>query len=362
MSTSARQIRERLPSWWKMRYQDDAAGAILIEAIGKVLDEAGRVVAAARSERHLEKADLRQPAFCYCASLPRICLDPNYTSEYFTDDGRRLNIASTVADFLNAPLPSLTSPELYQHDWGYIDQEKGLFYVLFPYGAGEEYPYGFVDARVSNKQGEVVATTRLALKPLKLWNTFDEFGALLALKRLPGEDNAAYRGRLRTVCRLPAGAHRRGLIAGVARELGLLREYTWPDGGFDFVVPHYYINLETLLVDGRPPDEQDWYRAINSQIVLRGKPEHQGKVRTVTYAYGIELHELGDDEDEYVRGLFDEDGFPTPELIALKEEIDRTAPVKWGYFIWGDAFWDSGGDGFIPNMYDASVQGFFNLR
>lgn len=57
-------------------------------------------------------------------------------------------------------------------------------------------------------------------------NNFDYIAGLLSLERLPGEGNVSYRDRLFDVTVHPANSLYEGVINGIARELGFLREKT----------------------------------------------------------------------------------------------------------------------------------------
>jgi hypothetical protein len=56
-----------------------------------------------------------------------------------------------------------------------------------------------------------------------LWNTFDEHGALLDIKRLPQESNQDYKTRIQDVYLSPAGSTFVGVANSSTRELGLLK-------------------------------------------------------------------------------------------------------------------------------------------
>jgi len=60
-------------------------------------------------------------------------------------------------------------------------------------------------------------------KATTIYNSFDHFGMLIGLQRLPGERNADYRARLLDVYIHRGGAHQDGLINALTRELGLNR-------------------------------------------------------------------------------------------------------------------------------------------
>ena len=54
-----------------------------------------------------------------------------------------------------------------------------------------------------------------------VWNCFDEFGLLLGLPRIAGENNRQYKARLLDVYANPANSTYQGLINGISRELGV---------------------------------------------------------------------------------------------------------------------------------------------
>lgn len=340
-----------------MRHDPDSVGWQLINVIGQGVDEVGRLARYVAANRYLRTASGRQPYVCYAARLPRICFEPGNRVSAVAE-GRVIRLTEDLGEFLLAPIPHLGVPHLYQHELGYLDRDDCALYLHRRYNVSGECPDGWVQVVVTSGRGEVIADFRASLAPQPLWTTLDELGILLSTPRLPGEDNESYRLRLMAAPRLPGDSSREGYIRALARELGLLRQYTWADGGRDFIIPHRHVNQETILVDWERPQPGDILEGENGQLALKGRPEYVGVKRTVVYAYGIRLHDLSDDSDPYVRSLFDREGFPTREAVMLKETVDRRAPVKWGFFIWGDAFWDGGCYALLPNMYDAKVDGF----
>jgi hypothetical protein len=56
-----------------------------------------------------------------------------------------------------------------------------------------------------------------------LWNTFDEHGSLLDIKRLPHESNEDYKNRIRSVTVSPGGSSFLGVANSASRELGVLK-------------------------------------------------------------------------------------------------------------------------------------------
>jgi len=359
-SKAAQQIRDKLPAWFRMRYDKASVGWQLIEVIGRNFDEAQEISRYVFKNRYLQTADLRQPYECYAARLPYICFESD-NSVRVAGEGRVIVLVDDIFAFLTAPVPELGVPHLYQHDIGYLDPDDRSIYLRRAYNASND-DCGYVEVTVGNSKGEIIAQFKAPLHRQPLWNTFDELGILLNTPRLPGEDNESYKLRLVAASRLGGDASLRGYVRALAKELGLFETFTWHDGAQDFIVPHKHVNTETIMVDGELAAEEDIITGPNGQVGLRGHAEYAGRQRTVAYAYGIRVHQLWDVSDPWVSSyLFDQEGFPTEEAVALKEQIDRLAPVKWDHFVWGDAFWDSGGYSLLPNMYDADVSGFVNL-
>lgn len=352
MSKSADRVRSTLPSWFRMRYDDQSIGWQFIDIIGRSIDELDGLASYISNNRYIGTADTRQPFVCYTARVPGIAFkEGRYIS--ITGDGTLLVRLESFGSFIRAAVPGLNPPHLYQHDICYIDNQTGLLFVHKQYEA--------VKVAVTSARGEVEAEFKLSLTARPLWTTLDELGVFLSLPRLPGERNEDYIIRLKAASRLRPDGSREGYIRALALDLGLLQCCTWRDGGLDFIIPHRHVNRETILIDMEVPGEGDIITGPNGQLALAGREEYAGKKRMVLYAYGIKLLDLSSDTDELGKILFTDEGFPTDEAIRLKEELDRLAPVKWDYFIWGDAFWDSGGYAILPNMYDPGVRGFVEL-
>jgi hypothetical protein len=351
MSKAAERIKKRLPSWSKLRRDPASAGGPFLKAIGREFDKVSGLTRAVGREKHIQTANIKQPCMLYVAKLPHICLKSGVSAKFIAA-GAKINIVQDLYEFLTKPgLPPKTN-DLYQPEYGYIDKEKRFLYLHSQYD-------NYVKVAAKNSSGEVLFEGKLELSPLKIWNTFDEFGALLSLPRLPHEDNASYKRRILSVCRLPGSSNNVGLTRALARELGLLKDYTWTDGGADYTIQHYDVNVETIMVDYEPAGE--WSYDSRGRVVLSGLLEYNGQQRIVTYASCLEFHDLGDNNDPFVFSLFCAEA-PGEEVYQLKDIIDNQAPVKWGQFVWGDAFWDSGDNGLIPDIYDASCKGWVQWK
>ena len=78
------------------------------------------------------------------------------------------------------------------------------------------------DGGATSKLQYVELTNKL-YKPTSelLWNTFDDHGLLMDIRRIPGESNIDYYNRIRDVNRSPAGSNFLGIANSSNRELGL---------------------------------------------------------------------------------------------------------------------------------------------
>lgn len=351
MST-ADKIRTKLPSWFRMRYDKNSAGWQLIDVFGNILDEYSSTAEYAALSRYLKTAPENQPYICYTGRLPALCFEPNIKFALY-GHGKVLRVVDDIWTFITSEVPELNTPHLYTHDIAYVDSEDRSVYTFQQYG-------GKLTVLITNSDGRQVASVDVPLSKQALWNTFDEIGVLLSTPRLPGEDNHSYRLRLYAASRLSHDAAKSGLLRGIAKELGLYTEAVWHDGGTDFIIPHMHVIKETILVDYEPVEEGDLIVGPNGQIGLMGREEYAGRQRHVIYAYGIKLQDLSSDSDpEVISLLYNKDGTPSEQAFKLKEEIDRKVPVKWGYFVWGDAFWDAGSYSLLPTIYDAATRGFW---
>jgi hypothetical protein len=351
MST-ADKIRAKLPSWFRMRYDKNSAGWQLIDVFGSILDEYESTAEYAALSKYLKTAPDNQPYVCYMGRLPAVCFEPDFK---FTlhGQGRVLRVVDDIWTFLVSSVPELSTPHLYTHDIAYVDRADRAVYTMAPYD-------NKLTVLITNADGRQIASVDITLSKQQLWNTLDELGILLSTPRLPGEDNHSYRLRLYAASRLSHDASKRGLLRGIAKELGLYTEATWHDGGTDFIIPHRYVLPETIMVDYEPVEEGDFIVGDNGQVCLLGREEYAGQQRHVLYAYGVKLQDLSTNDDpEVVALLYKKDGTPSENAVRLKEEIDRAVPVKWGHFIWGDAFWDAGAYSLLENIYDAATHGFW---
>lgn len=76
-----------------------------------------------------------------------------------------------------------------------------------------------------------------------VWNSFDEFGLLLGVERIPGETNSEYKSRLTDVYINPSNSTLEGLKNGIARELSIPKESITIENLSDLLDSSYNGNL-----------------------------------------------------------------------------------------------------------------------
>lgn len=150
------------------------------------------------------------------------------------------------------------------------------------------------------------------LFPHAIWNWFDEFGLSVDLRRHKLETNASFKARILDVFINRPGVGIDAFKLALRRELNLWQYFT-----------------------GDPNATPD--------------SAYQGATPEVLEIPDLELH------SDFV----DVRGVPTKKFRDLVEELARTYPSTWGFFKWGQASWDAGGqegEGYdvLANVWDAT--------
>lgn len=138
-----------------------------------------------------------------------------------------------------------------------------------------------------------------------VWNSFDEFGLLLALPRILGEENEPYKARLLDVYANPANSTYVGLRNGIARELGLTPS-------------DLEINTLYNLMNPNDPDN-----LLNSEGNALGT-----------------------------------------KLVDYADEVYDHNPIFWGNVIGDESYWDqvdeeTNGYSYLPHMWDPTASGIY---
>jgi hypothetical protein len=142
-----------------------------------------------------------------------------------------------------------------------------------------------------------------------VWNAFDDFGMAVDLPRLYNESNDSYKSRILDVYINFPGAGVESFKLALRRELNL-----W-------------------LTDGASPDSA-----------------YLGATPTV-----LEMQDIEQDS-VYVTP----DGLPTVRFRSLVMELANKYPSTWGFFVWNNNLWDTGGvegEGYdvLPNVMDVDL-------
>lgn len=362
-----RKMLKRLPYWMKMKKDPNSIGTQFLNVMGLELEDVEYLLDYATKQFYIGTVDLNQVDQVYKATIPEI---PSGLTVQFFGDSFQLQKARNLTEFLTAlETDTLHNPEVFYQNPYYLDLERRLVYVRRPYGEVDHPPFGFITMVVMDDSGQIILREELELTLHPVWNFLDEFGLLLNCPRLYGERNAEYKERILDVFRFPANSSRRGLLNGIARDLGMVEQVVWIDGAQDLPLRHANVNEDSILVDGSPWPAERRYTDSSGRVILLGSPEDAGKERVVRYTYGVLVHALNDRNStdprqlQFQRELWDIDGHATSMLKYYVALISDQVPVNWGQFIWDQGFWDVGqaevtGSGLLPAFSDAQITGW----
>lgn len=351
-------LRGKFPTWSKIRKDPNAIGSQFLSVIGVQLDEVEWMINYAYEQTHIRTADISQTDIIYKARIPNsLGADTEFR---FSSDSHILHDAVEMMNFLKVT----KADSSLQYDTSYyIDFNDKYIYVKHPFGATDTYKDGHLILTIADQFGKEIYTESIPLMLHPVWNFFDEFGLLLDTQRLYGERNAAYKERILDVFRRPASSAYRGLVNGIARELGLVQEISWEDGGTDLVLYSTRINAKTILVDDEKYPEEFIREDISGRVILEGMETQVGTKRQVRYIAGVDLHELHNEEDILQSELYTIDGHATNLLHYYVETVRNHVPIMWGQWKWDQGFWNisdesMSGFGYLPTTHDGSIAGW----
>lgn len=354
-------ILNALPHWFQIRKKSsDSLGAQFLDIAGMKLDEMRYVLEYAYEQTTIETADLDFVDVTYKTIIP-MNLDSAELEEVLSSAGS-LRKARKLAHFFGIGLTGIEYKELYGHDLYFVDAKRNILYVRQPYDRDLLCPDGQISFGVKGQR----YTQSLSIHPV--WNFFDEFGLILECPRIHGERNREYKTRLMDVFKNPAGAHREGLVNGIARELSLRKEVVWLDGGKDFLIEDPMVVLNSIQVNGRLLSEEEVFLSEAGHVLLAGDPKLDDTELEVSYISGLEMHQVHNHADLKLRNeLFHVDSTATDLLKYYRDRIHSEAPIVWGHFKWDEAYWDISdkelsGVAFLPALYDGSVVGFRSYK
>jgi hypothetical protein len=350
-----RRILGRLPYWFKMRHNPDSLGAQFLNCFGLELKDVEHVLKYALEQLSLQTVDVGQADICYRGSLPGT-VTPDMTLS-LASGSVVLRPAASLREFFVGFAAGASDRALVLQNPYYVDWERMLVYTRYPYSKSGDYPEGKIDCKIT-LNNQPIADIAISLRLYHVWNFLDEFGLILNTPRLYGEANDIYKERLIGVFRFPGGAHARGMLNSIARGLLLTRRVHWKDGSVDLLLHQAKINIETIMIDGQPVAAKDFATDRDGRVLIKGSPFLKDIGRYVSYAFGVEMHALGDEDFKYE--LFTEDGEPQDRLQHYMKAVEELVPTMWGKFIWGQGAWNplQNNTACIPSFMDASVAGW----
>lgn len=356
-------LQSAFPEWSKVHKDRTSIGAQFLSVIGLTFAEIDWLLDYAERQRYIQTADLNQADVIYKAYIPNSLT--NKMNFQITGGGYVLEKMEDPIKFLtlyHEPNP------VYYKNLCCIDYENKMLYVYHTYDDDRKFPNGHVTLSFRGEDAEVLHEEKLPLHLHHVWNFFDEFGLLLHLPRLYGERNKEYKERILDVFRRPANATKKGLLNGMARELGLATEQVWYDGQYDLILKGDQINFHSLTVDDQPVPLDRIDQKETGEWFLKGDPRNLGKKQVVRFYSGVTIHELHDHSDyAFQRELFDIDGTAKPLLEYYVNIIENQIPTKWGKWRWDEGFWDTSamevnGVGYLPSVFDGQFKGWENYQ
>lgn len=344
-SKFTQRLANEYPVWTHARNSKNSNAQQFLNFFGLTLEEVEAWIQWTQRQKYIQTADLKQIDYAFVYKIPDT-IDINQPFSLIEAfEGTELKEIESMHHFMQ----NVTYP-------GYvIDREQRQFFT--------RVAYGFLEI----EQGSVEASLEPSMH--HIWNTFDEFGLLLDVHRLPNETNEDFKERILDVFRYPAGAHYLGLIYGISRETNQLKRILWEDDTKPLYVKvnNKRILHETIHLDHKPISEYTYedefgYDQPLIKVYNNGdfelQPTDTGLARTVTLVMDLFLFQLYDkDNDEVYPILFQEDGQATNKLRHWVKQINQIAPSMWGHTRWDIHYWDNISDdgvglGFIPNQYD----------
>jgi hypothetical protein len=207
-------LREYFPQWMAIRKNDASIGAQFLEAFGLQLTDI---------QDYLE--EMLNNSFIGTANIGEIdILYKTYVQPaVITDEGL------VVTDDLKNPIPGFTRLDKFYKAQGngfIIDTEKCMLYIRKPYretDTGREY---FHSVRRNNQDYYRIYVQGIEhyVEIHHVWNVFDEFGMLLGVERMLGENNAKFKDRILDVFKNQPGHTPQGIVNHISRMLGIKRE------------------------------------------------------------------------------------------------------------------------------------------
>ena len=353
-------ILNALPHWFKERKGSaDSVGARFLNITGLQLDDIQYVIDYAYNQCYIDKADLDQVDFCYKVIVPMPLRVKDITE--VIAGNTELRKAESIKEFFGIDI-NTKNKGMYSFQTYFVDEKRNILYVRNRFNVDAVNDDGKITFTITNKQ-----YTR-PLVPHKVWNFFDEFGALVSCPRLYKESNAEYKKRILDVFKNPANASLDGLINGIGRELSIRRTVTWVDPTKELELEDPMIVINSIKVNEEYYNLSNIWISSSGTIVLRPDKDSIEKNAEVSYVYGLEMHQLYNKDDiKFYNELFTVEGKPKERLLRYIDILNGEAPIFWNDFHWNEHYWDQNnedvsGTGFIPNLMNGSIRGFKNYK
>ena len=355
-------ILNALPHWFKIRKESqDSIGARFLNVCGLELDDARYVIDYAYRQCYIDTADIAQVDFCYKTIVPMPLKVSDLSAVFANNTG--LIRAKNIKQFFGIDQNGIQDANLHSFEFYYVDEKRNIIYVRQKFNADAINDNGKIRLVFKDKS----EYTR-QLIPHHVWNFFDELGALVSCPRLFEEPNIEYKKRIMDVFTNKAGASRPGLINGIGRELATRRTLTWVNTDRDLELEDAMIVLNSITIDNKYIDPKRVFLTAAGTVLLKAEPDDKIKKHTVSYVYGLEMHQLYNREDvKLYNELFTVEGKAKTKLKQYIDILNSESPIFWDDFHWNEHYWDQNekdvsGIGYIPHLYDGSIQGFKNYK
>lgn len=352
-------ILNALPHWFKVRKDsEDSIGARFLNICGLELDDARYVIDYAYRQCYIDTADITQVDFCYKTIVPMPFKVSELQSVFANNTG--LIKAESLKQFFGIDQNGIRDVNLHSFEFYYVDEKRNIIYVRQKFNADAVNDNGKIKLIFKDGTEHV-----RPLIPHQVWNFFDELGALVSCPRLPEEPNVEYKKRIMDVFMNKAGASRNGLINGIGRELAIRRNLIWTNPERNLELEDAMIVLNSITVDGIPIDQSRIFLTAAGTVLLKAFTDGVFRKNCkVSYVYGLEMHQLHNRDDiKLYNELFTVEGKPKSKLKQYIDILNSESPIFWNHFHWNEHYWDQNesnvsGVGFIPHLYDGSIQGF----
>lgn len=354
-------ILNALPHWFKIRKESkDSIGARFLNICGLELDDARYVIDYAYKQCYIETADIAQVDFCYKTIVPMPLKVKDITMVYANNTG--LTKAKNIKEFFGIDINGIQDKNLHSFETYYIDEKRNIIYVRQKFNVDAVNDNGKIKVKFGDEE------YILKLTPHHVWNFFDELGALVSCPRLWHEPNIEYKERIMDVFKNKAGASLDGLVNGIGRELATRRNVYWKNPERDLELEDAMIVLNSIKINGEYIDPSRIFLTAAGTVLIKAFTENIPKECIVSYVYGLEMHQLYNRDDiKLYNELFTVEGKPKTKLKQYIDILNSESPIFWDSFHWNEHYWDQNesnvsGVGYIPHLYDGSIQGFKNYK